>query len=126
MKKNEVRTLTTLENTPAEIFQALQTSPTLDGRLILLKELRINGIVIPKDYKTNGANIPRVFWMFVPPFKVQNLVAVVVHDYLCDKEDYLEADRQFKLLLDHVNLEKYKNIMVKLVRRYHNFRYGED
>jgi hypothetical protein len=110
-------------NTPDEIFKALKVSPTLDGNFKLLEDFKINGFVVPKDYKTNGANIPKMFWSFIPPFKVQNLPAVVVHDYLCDKAKYTEADRQFKLLLNHFKLEKYRYIMIKVVKIYHKIKY---
>ena len=115
--------LNTSTNTPDEIFQALKVSPTIDGKFIVLEDFKINGITIEKGYKTNGANIPKMFWSFIPPFKVQNLPAVVVHDYLCDKEKYTEADRQFKTLLNHFRLEKYRYIMIKVVKIYHKIKY---
>lgn len=65
-------------------------------------------IVIPKGYKTNGANIPRIFWSIYPPYKCEYLSAVVIHDYLCDKSlsktDYEFADKIFKEALERLQV----------------------
>jgi hypothetical protein len=115
--------LHTKEHTALEIFEALKISPTLDGNFVLLEDFRIDGYVIQKGYKTNGANVPRMFWSFIPPFKVQNLPAVVVHDWLCDKEKYVEADKLFEILLNKFDLEPLKDEMVFAVKKYHKFKY---
>jgi len=116
--------LYTNQHTTLEIFEALKVSPTLDGRFILLEDFKIDEYVIEKGYKTNGANVPRIFWSFVPPFKVQNLPAVVVHDWLCDKEQYVEADKLFEILLNKFDLEPLKDEMVFAVKKYHKIKYG--
>lgn len=115
--------LYTNQNTTLEIFEALKVSPTTDGNFVLLEDFCIDGLVIEKGYKTNGANVPRVFWSFIPPFKVQNLPAVVVHDWLCDKERYKEADELFEKLLNKFDLEPLKDEMVFAVKKYHKFKY---
>ena len=40
--------------------------------------------VVPKRFRTNGADIPRMFWSAIPPNLSDILPAVVLHDYLCD------------------------------------------
>lgn len=49
-------------------------------------------VLVPKGYKTNGADIPRIFWSIFPPNSPEYLSAVVVHDYLCDKGLKKHAD----------------------------------
>ena len=115
--------LDTNQHTTLEIFEALKVSPTLDGNFVVLEDFKIDGYVIEKGYKTNGANVPRVFWSFIPPFKVVNLPAVLVHDWLCDKEKYVEADELFEKLLNKFDLELLKNIMVFVVKKYHKYKY---
>ena len=99
--------------------------PSLDNSFVVAKPFRVNSsLVIPKGYKTNGANIPRVFWFIVPPFKPKYLPAVVVHDYLCDKERYRLADRLFRDILLSIENSYKTRAMVLAVRLYHKFRYG--
>jgi hypothetical protein len=112
------------KNSKDEIFKALKVSPLTSGNFVLLEDFAIDDIVIPKGYTTNGANIPRILWSIVPPFKVQNLPAVVVHDWLCDKKEYKEADLMFKRLLEKFDLEPFKNQMVYAVKTYHKYKYG--
>ena len=115
--------LSTKNNTSKEIFEALKVSPTMDGHLILLDDFKIDGLVIEKGYETNGANIPRILWSIIPPLKVQNLPAVVVHDWLCDKERYVEADAMFHKLLEKFKIEPFRNEMVFAVKLYHKIKY---
>ena len=35
-----------------------------------------------------GANVHRLFWSIIPPFKSKYLPAVIVHDYLCKENKY--------------------------------------
>lgn len=103
----------------------LVVTPTEDNRYIVAKPFRVNeALVIPKGYKTNGANIPRIFWVIVPPFKPKFLPAVVVHDFLCDKERYKEADWYFEKILFSVEKSFVTKAMVVAVKLYHKVRYG--
>lgn len=99
-------------------------SPTPDNRFTLLQPYKIENILIPKGYTTNGANIPRVLWWFVPPFKPKCLPAVIVHDFLCDKGKYALADDLFEKLLMEIEDSFKTRAMVKAVRIYHKVRYG--
>lgn len=99
--------------------------PSLDNTFIVAKPFRVNSsLTIPKGYKTNGANIPRVFWFIIPPFKPKYLPAVVVHDFLCDKERYQMADKLFKNILLSIEDSFKTRTMVFAVRLYHKIRYG--
>lgn len=110
------------EEVPLLILQPLQ-----GHRYRICEDYQYKDIVVPKDYITNGADIPRVFWCFIPPNMSDIMHAVVVHDYLCELEQYEKADKYFKELLDKTQLSKYKIlIMHRAVVVYHYFENGED
>ena len=73
------------------IYPALQ--PTNNNRFVLLEEYRYRSVKIPVGYQTNGADIPRAFWIIVPPFKPKILPAVLVHDFIFQMEtrEYYET-----------------------------------
>lgn len=39
-------------------------------------------LIIEKGYETNGADVPRLFWSIVPPFRPKYSPAYLVHDFL--------------------------------------------
>lgn len=68
-------------------------------------------IVIPKGYKTNGADIPRIFWSIFPPNSPEYMSAVVVHDYMCDNDKLFSkeyADNVFKKALQELEVNPIK------------------
>ena len=82
-------------------------------------------VVVPKGYKTNGANIPRIFWSLFPPNKSDFLPAVIVHDYLCAKKLYKIADVYFDEILIALNVVKWHRLLlVYSVKTYHRVRYS--
>lgn len=97
--------------------------PTIDNKYLLLEDFTCGDITVPKGYITNGANIPRVFWIIVPPFKPKYMGAVLVHDYLCDLDRYKEADDCFERMLFKVEKSFITKVMVLAVRLYHRLRY---
>ena len=96
---------------------------TSDNKYRLLEEFRCGDIVVPKGYVTNGADIPRLFWFIVPPFKPKFMHAILVHDYLCDLDRYKEADDCFEKLLFRVEKSIVTRLMVFAVKWYHKLRY---
>lgn len=102
------------------IYPSLQ--PTANNRFILLEEYRYRGVKIPVGYQTNGADIPRIFWIIVPPFKPKILPAVLVHDYLIEnaisKNDILIANDYFEEILLHIENNIKSRVMVKAVKLY--------
>ena len=101
----------------------LKITPTRDNRFVVLEDFSTHGVLVPKGYKTNGANIPRFLWSVVPPFKPKFLLAVVVHDYLTDKELYKRADDKFESILYEIENSFITRMMVRTVRAYHAIRY---
>ena len=98
--------------------------PTLDNKYIVVEDYVYKDIRVPNGYLTNGANIPRSLWLFVPPFKPKYMNAVVVHDYLCDLEMYEKADKYFEEILSNVEKTVVTKFMILAVKQYHKFRYN--
>ena len=112
----------------------------------LVEEITVE---VPKGYKTNGANVPRILWSIFPPNSPEYLSAVVVHDYLCDKSSYklhsLEylsavvvhdplcvkssyklADAVLKTMMSELGVAKWKiYCFYYACRAWHKLRYGE-
>lgn len=99
------------------LFQA-----SVDNTLILLEDYKYEDVSIPKGFKTNGADIPRVFWSIVPPFKPKYLPAVLVHDYLIkiakNKEDIIYANSYFEKILLKIESSFKTKTMVTAVNIY--------
>lgn len=106
------------------MFDTLKLSPTIDNKFIVLEEYTLHGVIVPRGYKTNGADIPRIFWILIPPFKPMYLPAVVIHDYLCSGKEYLKADNTFENILKDIGESIFTISMVKSVRAYHRYKYG--
>ena len=98
-----------------------ETVGTKDNTLKLTKAYEFKDVVVPKGYETNGADIPRALWVFVPPFGPKFLPAVVVHDYLCAIKEYEKADDYFEILLLHVEDSFTTRAMVRAVRFYSKY-----
>ena len=83
-------------------------------------------VEVPKGYKTNGANIPRIFWSIFPPNSPEYLSAVVVHDYLCELKLYALADEALRHIMANLVVAKWKiYCFYYACRVWHKLRYGE-
>lgn len=95
-------------------------------RFELVEDYHYNNVVVPKGYKTNGANIPRIFWSIFPPNSPEYLSAIVVHDYLCDKEEYELADEILREMMRELEIPRWKiRFFYTACRIWHKIRYGE-
>ena len=108
-----------------KIYESCVFVATADNRYKLKEDFNYKHIRVPKGYKTNGANIPRLFWVLIPPFRPNLIPAIFVHDFLTDAEQYKEADRLFKLMLEDMEVNKVeRRVLVGSVEAYHWVRYG--
>lgn len=98
--------------------------PTADNGFILLEDYAVKSVVIPKGYKTNGADVPRLFWVFIPPFKPKFLPAVIAHDYYCSKKEYSKADELFESILLEIEKSFITKAMVQSVKLYTKYIRG--
>lgn len=106
------------------LYNNLKITPRPDDKYKLKEEFIYKDIVVPKNYHTNGADIPRFLWSFFPPNRSTYLPAVIVHDYLCDKKEYDKADEIFKEMLIILELSKFTvSLFYYGVKMYHKIRY---
>ena len=101
-----------------------KVQPTINNRYVLLEHYQVESVRVPKGYETNGADVPKLFWWLVPPFKPKFLPAIIIHDYLCEKEKYKLADNLFENTLFAIEKSFVTKTMVKFVRIYHKIKYG--
>ncbi|QCD44123.1 DUF1353 domain-containing protein [Campylobacter mucosalis] len=100
--------------------------PFSKDKFELVEEYRYQDIIVPVGYKTNGANIPRIFWSVYPPNSPEYLSAILVHDYLCDLEKYELADEILKEMMTELGCSRLKvSIFYLCCRVYHKLRYRE-
>ncbi|MDK2062782.1 DUF1353 domain-containing protein [Aliarcobacter butzleri] len=100
--------------------------PNKNNRLILLENYNYENIEVPKGFETNGADIPRIFWIIVPPFKPKYLPAVLVHDYLIkiakNKQEIFYANYYFEKILLEIENSFKTRAMIKAVNLYWKIR----
>jgi len=94
-----------------------------NNRVMLWEDYKVDWLVIPEGYMSDGASVPRWLWSIVPPFKPKYMPAVLAHDYLCDKELYTYADELFEKILLDIEDSVVTRGMIKAVRSYHKVRY---
>ena len=107
-----------------EILYKLELKPLASNKFELLESYSYKDIVIPKGFITDGATVPRWFWIVVPPFKPRHLPAVIVHDYLIDKGEISKGNKYFRELLLQLEDSWKTRLMVNAVDLY--WRYYRD
>lgn len=55
-------------------------SPINHKYWMVMQEIEINGFIVPKGFITDFASVPKVFWMFLPPWNDYGR-ASILHDY---------------------------------------------
>lgn len=107
-----------------ELYSTLEIAPRPNDTYKILKDFTYRDVTVPAGYHTDGASVPRLFWIFWPPNRSTYLPAVVIHDYLCDKEEYLKADKYFKEIMKLLEIKPITIFFFhKFVRLYHIARY---
>ena len=99
-------------------YADVQVHPVKNGwktvRRIFYKDL-----IIYTGYYTNGANIPRLLWRLIPPNDPMVFPAVVIHDYLCDMEQYRKADDYMEEILIKSEVPKWKRKSIVIGIRFY-------
>ena len=107
------------------ILNRCKLQPYDKHKFILLEDFKYKDHVVPKGFITDGATIPRIFWFIYPPNRPDYLPAAVIHDYLCEKEMYKEADSMFKNCLSDLEIHKFTiNTFYIGVITYHYLKYN--
>ena len=108
-------------------YSDISVTPLKGNKYKVIKKIVYKDIVVPAGYRTDGANIPRILWSFVPPNKSDLLPAVIIHDYICDQRQYKKADNYFEDVLKSLSVNKTLiKILVTGVRVWHKVAYTED
>jgi len=109
-----------------QLYNAIRITPRPNDTYKLLGPFTYKDVTVPKNYITNGADIPRFLWVFWPPNRSNYLPAIIVHDYLCDKQEYKKADLYLKEMMSILNVSKFNIwIFYNGVRLYHKLRYKQ-
>ena len=100
--------------------------PYSKDRFEVVEEFRYGLIKVPVGFKTNGADVPRVFWSLFPPNSPEYLSAVVLHDYMCANKrvfGYELADKLFYEVLIEIGVPKWKaKLFYFWVKWYHRLK----
>lgn len=107
----------------------VKVSPFGKDTFKLIEAYEWQGVVVPKGFISNGANVPRVFWSIYPPNSPEYLSACVIHDYLCDfackdKEALKYADKMLFEAMKELKVSKLTcYIFYYACRAYHKIKY---
>jgi len=105
-------------------YSDFKLQPLRNHKFKLLEPVRYKNVLVPKNFKTDGASVPRVFWWLFPPNRTDYLPCAIIHDYLCDLGAYKKADECFKHCLKDIAIPKWQRwIMYHAVVLYHSIRY---
>lgn len=106
------------------LFNNLTIRPRDADTYKIIDDYIYKDITVPAGYHTDGASVPRIFWIFWPPNRSAYLPAVIIHDYLCDLEEYEKADRYFKEIMEILEVNPITIFSFhKFVITYHWIRY---
>jgi len=86
-------------------------TPLNEHRYEVQEPLSYKDVIVHAGYRTNGADIPRIFWSIIPPNRSDILPAVIIHDYLCDMGLYSKADRYFREVLELLEVDT-KSVLI--------------
>ena len=88
----------------------------------LLDRQVINGYEIPKGFTTDGATVPRVFWVLFPPVG-KYLKAAILHDWMLDSNyGWKIANKEFNSMLKKLDIAWWRRmLMVGSVKIYGGF-----
>lgn len=96
--------------------------PHSSNTFVLVEDYTYEDIKVTKGFETNGADIPRILWSIVPPFKPKYLPAVVIHDYLIKvaitNEDIIVANYYFEKILLEIENSFKTRAMINAVNLY--------
>ena len=70
----------------------------------------IQRLVVPQNFETDGATIPKAFWTLIgPPCLPEFMTAAIVHDYMCEQNwEVQEMSELFLKLLNDSNVHGVK------------------
>lgn len=120
----EINYISIRQNTPACIFP--YKSYTYKTCAPISYKIDEEILVIPSNYKTDLASIPRVFWSFILPMKSELMSAAILHDFLYEHPHGItrkDADDIFFNLLISNGVSKKEAVVIYLLVRAFGWRY---
>ena len=107
-------------------YNDVKLQPLKSHKFKVIEPFIYKNIKIPKGFRSDGASVPRIFWCLFPPNRTDYLPCAIIHDYLCDKEEYKKADECFKQCLEDLKVDKFsRTLMYYAVRVYHKIKYNQ-
>ena len=105
-------------------YSEINLRPLRNHKFMVLKDIYYKDLIIEKGFRSDGGSVPRIFWSLFPPNETTMLPLYIVHDYLCDLEQYDKADKYLLQLGKELSIKKIKLYTVYFsVRLYHLVRY---
>lgn len=99
---------------------------TIGDSYVLDEDFSAHGVLCKKGMVIDGASVPLLWTILIPRMKPKYLASTVIHDKLCNDENYKEADRIFKIMLEEQGVKKWRRfLMYAAVRLWHKYKYGE-
>lgn len=101
-------------------------TPQSGNRYRVNKPVTYKDITVPIGYVTNGADIPRIFWMLLPPNRSDYLPAVIVHDYMCDNNMRMKGNQYFEEILAELGVSTFDRLaLVNAVNLYTRIKHRD-
>ena len=105
-------------------YSDIHLQPLKSHKFKVIKPFTYNSEVISKGFVSDGASVPRLFWSIFPPNRTDYLPCAIIHDYICDKEEYTKADIYFCKCLKDLYVSKITRVLLlTAVRLYHKIKY---
>ena len=98
---------------------------TKNNTFILSKAYNVKGITIPEGFESDGLTLKvRLLRLVVSKYSPKFMPFFFIHDYLCNKEKYKQADDTGEEVLFEIEKSFKTKAMMFLIRKYHKIRYG--
>jgi len=105
-------------------YSDFKLQPLRNHKFKLLDDVTYEDVTVTKGFHTDGATVPRIFWSLFPPNRTDYLPCAIIHDFLCDLEEYDKADKYFCKCLKDIHISKWQRwLMVYAVKIYHFIKY---
>ena len=96
-----------------------------DNKLVLVESYKVNGVIIPAGYVSDGLTLKsKLFRLLVSKYAPKFMPFFFLHDYLCDREEYLLADSLSEEILFDIEKSVRTKLMMFAVKIYHRMKYG--
>ena len=98
--------------------------PQHNSTFVVLEDYGINGHTVPAGFVTDGLTLKtRLLRLLVDKYQPKFAPCFVIHDYLCSKDKYEEADIVGKKVLYEIEYSLRTRMMMFAIRIYHKLRY---